>query len=102
MHSFRHYYVAPQSAFDSLRNLRWAATTLPSGDSFGWVLWDDDPAQQAAFEAQSSVTLKTLAHPKISVQAASKLAAHGVAPTDSVIEAVEKIWTKFSGFSVEI
>lgn len=102
MHSFRHYYLAPQSAFDSLRNLLWAATTLPSGDSFGWVLWADDPTQQAAFEAQSSAALKTLAHPKISAQAASKLAAHGVAPTDSVIEAVEKIWQKFAGFNVEM
>ena len=102
MHSFRHYYVAPQSAFDSLKNLRWAATALPSGDSFGWVLWADDPMQQAAFEAQASAALKTLAHPKISAQAAGKLAPHGILPSDSVIEAVEKIWAKFAGFNMEM
>lgn len=101
MTNLRHYYLAPLSAFESLANLRWAAVDIPQG-SFGWVLWADDPTQQSAFETKATHSFKTLLHPSIPVQAATALAAHGIAATDSVFAVAEKIWTKFAGFTMEI
>ena len=95
------YYYCKKTSLSTVSNI--VHQMVYVGDhAFGWIDWRYNPAEQSVFEQDAAIlVVGPLMYSKISPEVASALSAHGVLSTDTVYEAVQKMRTKFGGFTMK-